>query len=383
MVTASVYERDNRVLRYAQTLADRGDSVEILALAHDGKAPRREQICGVDVARFGVKTSVRGILPQIWGSTSFLLRTSVHLTRRHLLHSYDLVHVHNMPDFLVFAAWLPRWTGAAIILDVHDIFPEFYATRFGSSENSLLPRILKWIERRCARFASHVIVSNHIWRDTFVSRSVSADRCSVFINSVDTVLFAPVKRTRIDRRRVIIYPGSFNRHQGLDLAVAALARVRQRVPEAELHLYGMGPAKDELVRLCFELGLNDGVYFHPPVPLNEMPSIMANADVGVVPKRASDFFGNQAFSTKIMEFMSQGLPVVVSRTLVDTHYYNDDEVRFFDSEDVSKLAAAILDLLTDEELRNRYADKGREFVARNCWATRRKEYLDLVDSLAQ
>jgi glycosyltransferase involved in cell wall biosynthesis len=382
MVTASVYERDNRVLRYAQTLAGRGDTVEILALAHDWNAPRRERIGEVDVTRFGVKASVHGVLPQMWVAALFLLRTSLHLTSRHLRHSYDLVHVHNMPDFLVFAAWLPRWTGAAVILDVHDIFPEFYATRFGSKKTSLSPCVLKWIERRCAQFASHVIVSNHLWRDTLVSRSVSADRCSVFINSVDTDLFAPVERTRNHRRRVIIYPGSFNRHQGLDLAIAALAQVRQQMPDVELHLYGMGPAKGELVRLCFELDLTGVVHFHRPVPLDEMPSIIANADLGIVPKRASDFFGNQAFSTKIMEFMSQGLPVVVSRTLIDTYYYNDNEVRFFDSEDVPKLAEAIVDLLQDDVLRKRYAENGRAFVAKNCWAGRQQEYLDLVDSLA-
>ena len=57
---------------------------------------------------------------------------------------------------------------------------------------------------------------------------------------------------------------------------------------------------------------------------------MANADIGIVPKR-NDSFGNEAFSTKILEFMSLSIPVVISSTRIDRHYFNDTVVRFFES----------------------------------------------------
>jgi glycosyltransferase involved in cell wall biosynthesis len=43
---------------------------------------------------------------------------------------------------------------------------------------------------------------------------------------------------------------------------------------------------------------------------------MENADLGVVPKR-NDPFGDEAFSTKILEFMAMGVPVIVSETRID------------------------------------------------------------------
>ena len=116
------------------------------------------------------------------------------------------------------------------------------------------------------------------------------------------------------------------------------------------------------------------------VPLDRMPEIMANADVGVVPKRA-DGFGNEAFSTKIMEFMSQGVPVIASRTKIDTYYFDDSVVRFFPSGDVQGLADAMLELIRSKPLRDSLSARGREYVARQSWDARKRDYFDLVDSL--
>ena len=59
------------------------------------------------------------------------------VSRRHLREKYDLIHVHSVPDFLVFTAWLPKLTGTPVILDIHDILPEFYASKFGLDPSSV------------------------------------------------------------------------------------------------------------------------------------------------------------------------------------------------------------------------------------------------------
>ncbi|NJL72862.1 MAG: glycosyltransferase family 4 protein, partial [Candidatus Competibacteraceae bacterium] len=74
--------------------------------------------------------------------------------------------------------------------------------------------------------------------------------------------------------------------------------------------------------------------------------IMAAADIGVVPKRANSF-GNEAYSTKIMEFMAVGVPVIVSSTRVDRFYFDDSVVRFFESGNVEALTEAMDELLSD------------------------------------
>jgi glycosyltransferase involved in cell wall biosynthesis len=382
MIAYSSYESDNRVIRYAESLARRGDSVEVLAVKSDPSKPRHEVIGGVNVSRIQCRskktqqTKAAYLLPLI----QFWLLSTACLSWRHFKKRYDLVHIHNMPDFLVFAAWLPKWTGAKVVLDIHDVVPEFYASKFRLGPDSFGVRMLKCVERASARFADWVIISNHLWLDMFVTRTGVADKCSVFINNVDSTLFHPRPRVRSDDRLIVMFPGGLQWHQGLDIALRAFQKVSQELPNAEFHIYGDGIMKPSLLALSEELGFNGNVRFFEPLTVQGIAAVMADADLGVVPKRA-DSFGNEAYSTKIMEFMSLGVPVVISNTKIDRYYFNDSVVRFFESGNADALAREMIALLRDPGLRRELASRASEYAAENCWDRRKADYLHLVDSV--
>ena len=384
MLAYTLYESDNRVRRYAETLARRGDLVDVIALEGSDCQEHEKKPNGVTVYRIQ-KRDFKERSKWTYASRllRFLGRSSVKLTRFHVRNRYDVIHIHNMPDFLVFAAWYPKLTGAKLILDIHDVVPELFANKFSSRLNAVYIRFLKTIEKASARFVDHVIVSNHLWRDLLIARSVEQENCSVFINSVDPGIFSPQPRTRKDGKYIVLFPGSFQWHQGLDIAIEAFAHFRRMVPNAEFHLYGGGNDKIEadLRYLVSRLNLEDSVKFCPGVSLDKMAEVIANADLGVVPKRA-DSFGNEAYSTKIMEFMSQGLPVVASRTKIDTFYFEEGAVHFFPSGDSIAMAQAMLDVVNDKELRESLIARGYEYVARHGWDEKKQKYLDLIDSLS-
>ena len=380
MLVYSNYASDGRVRRYAEALAERGDSVDVLALG-DNSAARPHELRGVHV--FPLQTRVKNERSK-WQYAIRILRffvaSSAFLTRRHGGGRYDLVHVHNIPDFLVFAAWYPKLTGTKVLLDIHDLVPELFRNKFGERRAGVYFRVLEFVEKASAAFADHVIVSNHLWYDVVTRRSVPPGKCSVYINCIDSGLFYQRARTRTDGRFIILFPGSFQFHQGIDIAIEAFSRARSRLPNAELHLYGSGQAEPALRDLAHSLGLDGCVRFGGTVPLDEVPRLMAEADLGVVPKRA-DGFGDTAYSTKILEFMSQGVPVVASRTKIDTYYFDDNVVRFFPSGDVQALADAMVELAERDAMREALVARGRECVARNRWEVRKSEYVHLVDSL--
>ncbi|MGJ5813858.1 glycosyltransferase [Paludibaculum fermentans] len=384
MVTYSNYESANRVRRYAEALACRGDQVEVISLSTGDTPLGEDEINGVRVFRIQRRRhDERGKWTYALRLARFLLAASLLLFRRHRQLRYDLIHIHNIPDFMVFAAWYPKWTGVKVILDIHDIVPELFANKFKARSGALYFRLLKFVEKVSTAFADHVIIANHIWFDRITGRSVPSSKCGVFLNHVDPAIFFRRTRTRTDSKFVLLFHGTFQWHQGLEIAVEALAKIRETAPHVELHLYGGGGGADavtHLSQLADRLGLNGSVKFCGTVPLHEIPQVIANADLGIVPKRA-DSFGNEACSTKIMEFMSQGIPVVASRTRIDTYYHDDRTVRFFTSGDSQAMAEAVLDIIRNPPLGEALAKAGLQYVEENSWDKRKQEYLALVDSL--
>jgi glycosyltransferase involved in cell wall biosynthesis len=101
----------------------------------------------------------------------------------------------------------------------------------------------------------------------------------------------------------------------------------------------------------------------------------------VVPKRA-DGFGNEAFSTKILEFMACGVPVIVSRTRIDERYFDETLVNFFDGT-AADLARVLLRTYRDPTAQHERTRAAQEFAERYSWQKRSGEYQSIVDSLVQ
>jgi glycosyltransferase involved in cell wall biosynthesis len=381
MVAYAFYETDNRVRRYAEALAKRGDYVEAVSLRREG-LPAFEVISGVRVHRIQPRQiNEKGKFTHVWRLVQFFLRSMAFLTKSHLKEKYDLIHVHSVPDFEVFAALFAKLGGAKVILDIHDIMPEFYVSKFNSTRDSLAFKILLTIERLSTRFADHVIAANHIWGDRLVTRSVPDSKCTTFLNYPDSSLFqqkggAP----RNDGKFVMLYPGTLNYHQGLDLAVRAFSRIKDQLPQAEFHIYGSGEQLEFLRSLIGELNLQDRVFLKGIVPLEQVSTVMAGADLGVVPKR-SNAFGDEAFSTKTLEFMTVGVPLIVPNTTIDSYYFDDSLVTFFKANDETSLADAMLRIARNPELRRHQVENSLEFVKKFTWDANRAGYLDLVDFL--
>jgi glycosyltransferase involved in cell wall biosynthesis len=368
-------------MQYASALAERGDTVEILALRREN-TPAFEVLNGVYVHRILLRRiNEKGRFEYLIRLLRFFFISAYLLAKKHLSKPYQVIHVHSVPDFLVFAAFAPKLLGARLILDIHDILPEFYASKFGVSSDSLMFKMLLLVERLSIAFSNHVIIANHLWKERLIARSVRPEKCSVFINYPDATMFSPRPKQMADRKFTILYPGSLNMHQGLDIAVRAFAQVANKMPGAEYQIYGEGPAKHSLIQLAADLGVANRVTFHDYLATREIAKVMANADLAIVPKRASSPFGNEAASTKILEFMSLRVPLIVSRTKIDSFYHDDSMVKFFESENVDDLASAIFLLWSNADIRSSLVAAAADYVDKNRWELKKLQYLDLVDQL--
>jgi glycosyltransferase involved in cell wall biosynthesis len=342
MVSYSMYDSDNRVRRYAETLVKHGYSVDAVSLRRAGQAIHNSVVNGVRVFRIQSRVkNEKGKFDYLAKLILFFWRSLLFLTCEHFKEPYDLIHVHSVPDFEVFAALYPKFMGSKVILDIHDIVPEFYTSKFGASQNSLTFKSLVAMERLSTGFSDHVIASNHIWQKRLQGRSVAEAKVTTILNFPDTQVFQPKGRDPNAGKFVLLYPGTLTYHQGLDIAVHAFSVIKDEIPEAEFHIYGSGDQSAFLKSLVAQLGLENRVFFKGSLAVEQMVRVIENADLGIVPKRGNGF-GNEAFSTKILEFMAMGVPVIVPDTDVDTFYFNENVAKFFRANDENSLADAML-----------------------------------------
>jgi glycosyltransferase involved in cell wall biosynthesis len=382
MLSYSFYESDTRMLQYAAALRERGDEVDVISL-RSKKASRFEVVDGVNVHRIQTReVNEQSRFAYLGRILAFLVVSTFSLARKQITRKYQVIHVHSVPDFLVFAALVPKLLGARVILDIHDILPEFYASKFGADSQSLIFKLLVMVERISTAFADHVIIANHLWEQRLLSRSVKPGKCTTVLNYPPAAVFKRNFTPHKNGRFLITYPGSLNFHQGVDVAMRAFAKVADRMPNAEFHIYGEGPCKPSLLRLRDELGASR-IVIHDFRPTREIAEIMAASDLAVVAKRASSTFGNEAVSTKTTEFMLLGVPLIMSRTKVDTFYHDDSMVKFFESENEAELAECMFLLWQDRDLRARLVANASRYVAQNDWQEKRSDYLRVIDSLVR
>lgn len=372
---------ETRVQREAEALVAAGFEVDVICPRGEAEAPR-ERYRGVKVHRLPVRIEKSDLGRQFLSYLHFCLRAGGYLSRLQRSRPYDTVQVHNLPDFLVFCAIVPKLQNVPVILDLHDLMPEFFAARFMRSRPVLL-RLVRWQERLACRFADHVITVTEHWRQVLIERKVPADRCSVVMNVADENIFVPRTETSPARGSFhLLYHGSVTRRYGLDLAIRAIALVKDEVPGIRLTIRGAGQDRPALLELRRELGLEGHIdLIEEHVPESDLPAIIAQADAAVVPYR-DDVFTDGILPTKLMEYAAVGIPCIAARTTAIESYFRDANVEFFTPGDVGDLARAIRLLSSDPAYRAALGARSRRFTERYSWTRLGPEYVALIRRLA-
>jgi glycosyltransferase involved in cell wall biosynthesis len=375
---------ETRVQREAEKLLNCGYEVDIICLRH-GDEPSVDNVAGATVYRLPVRRNEkRGLLGQFFEYLAFLFLTFLKLTGLHLRRRYQVVQVHNLPDFLVFAAAVPRLTGCRVILDLHDLMPEFYCAKFNSGPHSFPVRLIRWQEWLSCRFAHHVITVTEAWRQTLIERGVSPDKCTVVMNVADPRYFnrsGAAYHTHGNGRFRLIYHGTLSKRYGIDLLLRALDTVRQEIAHVHLTVLGRGEYLRTLFHLVEELELHEFVDFETDfLPVTELPKLIMSAHIGLVPYRR-DIFTDGILPTKLMEYVSLGVPVIAARTTAIAAYFDETMVQFFTPGDADDLARCILTLYSDRDRRAQFAQNAERFSQRYNWTAVATEYVALVERL--
>ena len=120
--------------------------------------------------------------------------------------------------------------------------------------------------------------------------------------------------------------------------------------------------------------------FHGRIPIEDVPTAVAAADIGLAPTR-HDPFTDVSLSTKLFEYAAMGKPVVASRLPLVTATFPAGTIATYAAGDPIAMAAAIGSILDDPRERQAAVRRTLEIVRAGSWETHASAYVDLVDGL--
>jgi glycosyltransferase involved in cell wall biosynthesis len=387
MVTFSPFPFDPRPRRAVEALVGEGASVDLICLGGD-EAPKRELLNGVNVRRLAMKHERRGKLEYGYRYGAFILVSSAIFAMRSLARRYDLVYVHNMPDILVLSSLIPKALGAKVVLDLHDPMPELMMTIFNSTSDSKSVAMMKRLEKWSIARTDLVVTASVTFKRIFSLRSCSPEKIAVVMNSPDGRIFPfyPVKTvspaSRDGKERfVIMYHGSIVERNGLGVAIDALAQVRQKIPTAELRIYGARTAfLDRVMEMARSKNLQDAVHYLGPKMLEDLVGEIEKCDIGIIPNQRNAFTDINT-PTRIFEYLALGKPVIAPATLGIQDYFKPDSLLFFEAGNAGDLARQIEYGFSHPREVLDVVRKGQEIFLTHSWDSERETLLGRVSEI--
>jgi glycosyltransferase involved in cell wall biosynthesis len=272
----------------------------------------------------------------------------------------DVVHTHLFGANLV-GRWAARLVRCPVVSTYHDADYEPVVRNGNPSLTPFKQRLLQLIDAATvvATRPRLVAVSEHVARS--VRQRIRADDVHVIPNAVDTTVFRPdTERRKVVRvqlgvstsTRVVACVGRMTAQKGQSTLIHAMAQIATAIDDCRLLLVGDGPDNSELRRLADRLGIENRVSFLGI--RSDVPDLLRAVDVVAVPSL------HEGFGLVLIEALATGVPVVASNTGPVPEIVNDGVTgRLVPAADAPRLARAITELLTDDQLRLAMSQRAR------------------------
>lgn len=352
------YPQDIRVRDEASALSRAGYDVLVIAPRGPGQ-PRRDVVDGVRVERFRLPASggSRGgfVLEYLVAHVQLYARALRQLVRR-----VGVLHLHNPPDTLFPLAWLARARGARVVYDLHDLFPELFEVKFGGSR---VVGLLRAAQRASVRSAHLVIATNESQRE-IAQRSARPHTSTVVVRNGPrrrTLVTLPTGRPGALEDPHLVFLGTLASQDGIDELPDLLDALRadHGLAGARLTVVGDGPDRNRLVTAVTARGLDAAVRLTGWVAHEQVPALIATADVCVDPAPCSEL-NHRSTMIKVGEYLAAGRPTV-AYDLTETRRTAGEAAVYAPCGDRARFAALVAELAAAPERR---ADLARQALER-------------------
>lgn len=384
MIVLSTYPQDPRVRREAEYLVQNNFLVDIICLRNINQSSS-EVHNNTKIYRILKSANKDSFLKYLFLSVHFSIKAFIVVSYLTIKRRYNLVQIHNMPDYLVFTSIIPKIFKIPILFDMHDLTVELFSNIW--EKKRFLP--VKWlvllIEKLACRFSNKIITVSHGCKQRLIARGVRDDKISLVFNTAnpDIFHFQNNKVLRpIDNNLRLIYHGTMKERIGIHIAIEAMYHVKKVIPATIFELFGKidEKYKAELENIIKRYNLLNTVLINGSIPLEDCYKKILDADIGIIPYTDFDY-SNIGLSNKAFEYASSGLPVVCSRLNELVKVFGDESFSFFEPENPSDLAKKIIELCGNPELRKLRRDNAYKALESIGGYKMDEEYLNLVNEL--
>ena len=290
--------------------------------------------------------------------TKLLLDSFMVLTvlRRALSRRYDAIHSHE--EMGLVGVWLAKVLRIPHLYDMHSSLPQ-QLSNFKYSRSRLLRGLFHWAEDRMV-FGSNVVVTICQELQDTVEQMGVGEKALLIENVMGGDVEDAASLTPGDVRQrwaieaaapLVLYTGTFEAYQGLDLLMRASAILARSHPHARVLVVGGEPAQVDQARVeAARAGASGLMVFTGQQPAREIPAFVQASDILVSPR-----IRGTNTPLKIYSYLRSGRPIVATNLLTHTQVLSDAVARLVASEP-EPFAAALADLIDRPEERRRLAD---------------------------
>ena len=384
------YPWDIRVDKVCTSLIAAGHKLHI-ACRNLARKPVTDTFNGANIFRLPVLPNFMGRLNDAISFPAFFSPFWLwHLYRTAKKQQCQLIIVRDLPMALA-AIWVARWLKVPCILDMAECYPEMLRCTWTfegkSFRNYFLrnPKLADRVERSVMRQIDEVWVMIEESRERLIAMSVPKEKVKIISNTPVITRFESTSQPNNKTNNIyrLFYVGLLNPSRGLDTAIKAVAQYVKKNPEFEFIVVGKGKAEKHLRQLTVDLGVENCIKFLGWIDNKEIPRLIANSDVGIVPHHKCSHWDN-TIPNKLFDYMAASIPVIVSNVTPMARIVEETQcgLVYMDYNEDSLVAA--LDQLSNPELRNTLGKNGQNAVQEKFnWVREEKVLVQAVNQFAK
>lgn len=354
---------DTRVWQEATTLAANGYTVSVICPVGKGYMAKEETLDGVHIFRHPLPPEGNGAVGYFreYGSA---LREELRLAKKVYREiGFDVIHGCNPPDDIYMVASFFKKYGVKYVFDHHDICPELFEAKFGSTKG-LLYKSQVWLERQTYKHCTFAFVTNESYRKIAIERDrMPPDRVIVLRSGPKLERLRQLPPDPSIRRGypyMVGYLGVIGQQEGVEYILQAAQYIKERENNVFWGIVGGGPHLEAMKKQAHVMGLDDCVEFTGRVPDEQMLRYLNTADV-CVNSDTYNAMNDKSTMNKVLEYMALGKPIV-QFDLTEGRYSAQEASLYAKRNDAVDMAEKIRQLLADPELRERMGRYGHERI---------------------